>query len=113
MHTEQPAPDAEDRRESAEIDRRISERNREDAEEHRSTMETLRQVAEAKRETREYLRESTRTSERQTAEDNTQFLLQRMDDFEEQLSQLTSRLISIEALLKSLQEQLQQRKPEK
>ena len=103
MNTEEQRPQAEDRMESTEVGRLISERNREDAEEYRNTMETMRQVAEEQRQTREHLREAARESARKTAEASTQYLLERMDRFEERLSQLAARLKSIEALLKSMQ----------
>jgi hypothetical protein len=113
MHTEQQRSQAEDwtesakeRRYEAEVGRLISERNREDAEEYRNTMETMRKVAEGQRDTRERIRASARDDERWTAGASIQHLLQRMDRFEKHLSQLASRLHSIEELFKSMQELL-------
>ena len=103
METEQPRPQGEERRESAEGQRLIAERDRADAEEHRNTMETMRQVAEEQRETREHLRQAAGASDRQTAQISLQLLLNRMDRFEDHLSQLESRLHGVEDLLKSMQ----------
>jgi hypothetical protein len=70
-------------------------------------METMRQVAEEQRDTREHLRQAGRESDRQMAQVSLQPLLNRMDRFEDHLSQLGSRLHGVEDLLKSLQELLQ------
>jgi hypothetical protein len=107
METEQQRPQVEERIESSEVQRLIAERNREDSEEYRNTMETMRQVAEEQRDTREHLRQAGRESDRQMAQVSLQPLLNRMDRFEDHLSQLGSRLHGVEDLLKSLQELLQ------
>jgi hypothetical protein len=109
----QPHPDnrvesAEKSRVEAEGERQRSERSRQAAEQQRDVRENQRQVGEKERELGEQLRETERTGERFAAEYSTRLLLERIVSVEAQLSQLTSRLVGVEDLLKALQEQLQQ-----
>jgi hypothetical protein len=108
MNTERQWQDAEDRIENAEVERQICERNRAGAEKQREVNENKRQVGEKLREVGEQLRETERTGERLVVEYSTRALLTRIEGLEEPLAQLGSRLGSVEALLKAMQEQLQQ-----
>ena len=101
MNTEQQRQQAENRRESAES-------QRQDGEKQRNVSENTRQMAEKQREIGEQLREVERTSERLTAEYSTRALLERIESLEEQLTQCTAQFVCVEALLHSMQEQLQQ-----
>jgi hypothetical protein len=108
MHTERQWQDTEDQIENAEVKRQLSERNRAGAEKQREVDENKRQVGEKLREVGEQLRETEGTGERLGVEYSTRALLTRIEGIEEQLSQLASRLGRVEALLKAMQEQLQQ-----
>jgi hypothetical protein len=92
----------------AERERERFERSRQDAEKQRNVMENRRQVTEKEREIGERLRDTERIGERLAAEYSTSSLLAQIESFEEQISQFSSRLESIEALFKAMQEQLSQ-----
>jgi hypothetical protein len=108
MHTERQRQDTADRIEHAEVERQLCERNRAGAEKQREVNENKRQVGEQLREVEEQLRETEGTGERLVVEYSTRALLTQIGGIEEQLSQLASRLGRVEALLKAMQEQLQQ-----
>jgi hypothetical protein len=97
---------AEERRVEAEGERERFERSRQDAEKQRYVMENRRQVTEKEREIGERLRDTERIGERLAAEYSTSSLLAQIESFEEQIPQFSSRLESIEALFKAMQEQL-------
>src|SRR5262247_1293812 len=99
MSTEQQRQQAEDRRERA-------EHTRQGTEKQRNVDEKKRQVAEEQREVGELLREAERAGERLIVDYSTHSLLERIAGFEEQLSQFSSRLGSVEALLHAMQDQL-------
>jgi hypothetical protein len=98
----------EQQRQQAEHSRARAEDERQDTEKQRNVDENKRQVAEKQREVGELLREAERAGERLIVEYSTRSLLERIAGFEEQLSQFSSRLGSVEALLDAMQEQLQQ-----
>ena len=112
-HSDNRVEGAEKSRVEAEGERQVSERSRQIAEQQRHVREQQRQVGEKARELGEHLRETERTGERFAAEYSTRALLERIVGVEAQLSQLTSRLVGVEDLLKALQEQLQQLTTEK
>jgi len=101
MNTERQRQQAEDTRERAED-------GRQNTEQERNVDENRRQMAEKQREVGEQLRTIERTSERLVVEYSTRSLLTRIEGSEEQISQLSLRLESVEALLTTMQEQLQQ-----
>ena len=104
---------AEDSRVEAEGERQLFERGRQDAEKQRNVNESTRQVGEKQREIGEQLRESERTSERLMAEYSIHTVVERIEHVEMQCSWLVVRLESVEALLKRMQEQLQQLRAKK
>jgi len=85
-----------------------TEQQRQQAEQERNVDENRRQVAEKQREVGEQLRGIERSGERLVVEYSTRSLLARIEGFEEQIARLSSRLESVEALLKVMQGQLQQ-----
>ncbi len=97
---------AEDRRVAAEGERACYERTRQVAEKQRSAMEHRRQVREKEREIGERLRDTERRGERLAAEYSTHSLRAQIESVKVQISQLSSRLASIEALCKAMHEQL-------
>jgi uncharacterized phage infection (PIP) family protein YhgE len=101
MNTEWQRQQAEDRREQA-------EEGRQNTEKERNASENRRQAAEKQREVGEQLRDIRRTGDQLVAEYSARSLLTRIERLEEQLSQLGSRLESVETLLKAMHEQLQQ-----
>jgi hypothetical protein len=108
MHTERQWQGTENRIENAEVERQLCERNRTGAERQREVNDNKRQVGEKLHEVGEQLQETEGTGEQLVVEYSTHALLTRIEGIEEQLSQLASRLGSVEALLKAMQQQLQQ-----
>jgi hypothetical protein len=90
------------------VRRERAEDERQDIEKQRNIDENKRKIAEKQREVGEQLRDIRRTGEQLVAEYSARSLLTRIEGLEEQLSQVTSRLESVEILFKTMHEQLQQ-----
>jgi len=81
-------------------------RQRQRLEDERQDNENKRQVAEKEREVGELLRQAEHVGERLVVEYSTRALVTHIESFEERLSQLESRLESVEALLRTIHEEL-------
>jgi len=98
-------PNTEEHSMNTEWQRQQAEDGRQNTEKERNVDENRRQMAEKQREVGEQLRTIERTGERLVVEYSTRSLLTRIEGSEEQIAQLSSRLESVEALLKTMQEQ--------